>query len=1041
MSGVNKTLATHFAAADMYITYIGTGPTDLKYRVVLDIYKACEPGAANLTYPEHISYSSAKLGVNVTQVAVDTTGTNHPSDTLDQLCSSFTAINSCRVPNSPWPGFVMSEYTTIITLPDTSDDWEFVWRNSSRNGGILNLCVPGGEDILIRLGFNNAFRYNNSSPRFTVQPIPYLCQNQQAIFFNGPVDPNGDSLRIENKQPEGCVSGGSCACGVNTEIPYSGGYSSLNPIHSGIPYHVDSTTGMADFLPTLQGKFVLAFRCYEYDRATGTRLGYITRDVQVSVLACNSTAPRIDSIPLNVQGGKFISTSGNVLVGCPGTTFSFGLQAHSQSASNSVSLYADTAATPGATFTVTNNGSGNPIGNFSWHPTVNDIGDHILKIDAVDSSCTTQQPIAFRSSMVILIKVITGVDAGPDKYGYCALNNNPVQLEAAAGISGLSYAWTDVSGAPAIGLNNPNIYNPQAIIHNTTTYQVKVVNNGLPANCKLMDTITVHVDSANKITITPNAVVLCQPGYTTLQAQATGPAPLRNLSCGTVDIVSCTATDSADIVPDGLLPSIAHSNTATSPFYGTYITAKHQYLLRKSDLLGSGVHSATLKSLSFRLNPASSGPAVFNNLKIALKCTGMSNLSATTGQVSGTTPVYTATGPVSVVAGANGYVKFNFDKPYSWDTTQNLIVEICYANPSAVAPVYTYYISTSYISTLTTYYTSGNICGSNPAFLGPVAYTEIPQMRFNYCNADTMPFSYTWSPGMLLSDSTNASTIAYVPESTKYYVSTVGHSGCKITDSVGIYVSTHKALVWPKDTIVCMGASIVLHASSAYSYHWYEDGNFKPAVSLSCSNCANPVATPPGDREYYLIVSDSVNCRDTFKIHVTVKPLPNVKIVNSDTMIKYGQSVQLHSSGGYLYSWSPTTSLNNPNLMNPVASPLEPTEYYLTGIDSNGCRETDSIKISIDYRDHLMIPSAFTPNGDGKNDVFKIVNLSFQKVTEFRVFNRWGQEIFSTGDGQKGWDGTWKGVAQDVGVYNYIIRIAYPDGYVETYKGDVTLIR
>jgi gliding motility-associated-like protein len=60
---------------------------------------------------------------------------------------------------------------------------------------------------------------------------------------------------------------------------------------------------------------------------------------------------------------------------------------------------------------------------------------------------------------------------------------------------------------------------------------------------------------------------------------------------------------------------------------------------------------------------------------------------------------------------------------------------------------------------------------------------------------------------------------------------------------------------------------------------------------------------------------------------------------------------------------------------------------------------------------------------------------------EFRVFNRWGQEVYSTTDPSRGWDGTWKGVAQDMGVYSYIIRVAFPDGYVETYKGDVTLIR
>jgi hypothetical protein len=69
--------------------------------------------------------------------------------------------------------------------------------------------------------------------------------------------------------------------------------------------------------------------------------------------------------------------------------------------------------------------------------------------------------------------------------------------------------------------------------------------------------------------------------------------------------------------------------------------------------------------------------------------------------------------------------------------------------------------------------------------------------------------------------------------------------------------------------------------------------------------------------------------------------------------------------------------------------------------------------------------------------------MTFQRFVEFRVFNKWGQEVYNGGGGNpnKGWDGTWKGVAQDMGTYQYLIRVGYPDGLVETYKGDVTLIR
>src|SRR5690606_22459779 len=186
---------------------------------------------------------------------------------------------------------------------------------------------------------------------------------------------------------------------------------------------------------------------------------------------------------------------------------------------------------------------------------------------------------------------------------------------------------------------------------------------------------------------------------------------------------------------------------------------------------------------------------------------------------------------------------------------------------------------------------------------------------------------------------------------------------------------------------------------------------------------------------------DKDGCPDTFTVNVIVRPLPVVDILSRDTVLKYGQSMQLLGSGSFLYNWHPISTLTNPNIVNPVASPTEPTTYYVTGLAENGCRNVDSIHIDIDYRDNLYVPSAFTPNGDGKNDIFRVTNLTFQKLQEFRVFNRWGQEIFSTTDARKGWDGSWKGVPQDMGAYQYLIRVAYPDGLIETYKGKVTLVR
>jgi gliding motility-associated-like protein len=145
--------------------------------------------------------------------------------------------------------------------------------------------------------------------------------------------------------------------------------------------------------------------------------------------------------------------------------------------------------------------------------------------------------------------------------------------------------------------------------------------------------------------------------------------------------------------------------------------------------------------------------------------------------------------------------------------------------------------------------------------------------------------------------------------------------------------------------------------------------------------------------------------------------------------------------GAQHYSWSPVGSLSNPNAPRTIATPTSTTTYVAAGFDVNNCAFRDSVRVTVKYHGNLLIPSGFTPNGDGINDIFKVVNPRVQSLMEFRVFNRWGQEVFSTTNINKGWDGTWKGIPQDIGTYQYLIRVGYADGLTELYKGDVQLIR
>lgn len=300
-------------------------------------------------------------------------------------------------------------------------------------------------------------------------------------------------------------------------------------------------------------------------------------------------------------------------------------------------------------------------------------------------------------------------------------------------------------------------------------------------------------------------------------------------------------------------------------------------------------------------------------------------------------------------------------------------------------------------------------------------------------------YQYAWTPSEGINDATAGTTSAFVNQSTVYHVSIVDKDFCIRRDTGGVTLSVRNPIFSPlRDSAICIGKSVQLNAGGGLTYAW------SPATGLSCTDCPNPVANPEQTTQYTVTISDQYNCSDVFNQTVIVNPLPIVD-PGPDVTIYYGQQTQLHSgtpdNPGNIYLWEPAKGIDYITISNPMASPGEPTTYSITVVDSNDCRYTDSVRVFVRSDIPVTIPSAFSPNGDGLNEVFRLGNTSFHRLQEFRIFNRWGQEVFSTNDPKMGWDGKFKGEPAENGVYNYIIRVSYPDGRVEMFKGDVTLIR
>ena len=153
---------------------------------------------------------------------------------------------------------------------------------------------------------------------------------------------------------------------------------------------------------------------------------------------------------------------------------------------------------------------------------------------------------------------------------------------------------------------------------------------------------------------------------------------------------------------------------------------------------------------------------------------------------------------------------------------------------------------------------------------------------------------------------------------------------------------------------------------------------------------------------------------------------------------------QLHARGALYYNWTPHNgTIRNPYIPDPYVRPTDAiTVYTVNGLNEWGCHDSAQVTIQVIFDEEETIPNAFTPNGDGKNDIFRIGKMKYKKLIDFTIYDRWGQEMYhNPWDPNGGWDGTYKGIPQDMGTYYYSITIESASGKLRYYKGDVTLIR
>jgi large repetitive protein len=247
------------------------------------------------------------------------------------------------------------------------------------------------------------------------------------------------------------------------------------------------------------------------------------------------------------------------------------------------------------------------------------------------------------------------------------------------------------------------------------------------------------------------------------------------------------------------------------------------------------------------------------------------------------------------------------------------------------------------------------------------------------------------------------------------------------------------------DDSICIGTSTQLLAGGADRYEW------SPAAGLSATDVSNPLAAPGLTTNYRVIGYDQHNCfTDTAYVLVAVGNQPKVSlgpdhVLSTGTLYSLKPVVQ--NGPVKKWVWSPAEDLNCSDCPNPVAAIKRDATYTLTVITSYNCTASDTISIkTFCESSQVFVPNAFTPDGDGINDIMMVRAKGIAMVKTFRIYNRWGEVVFernnfSPNNPAYGWDGKIKGKIGGPDVYIYTAEVICENGTAYTYRGNISLLK
>ena len=1020
--------ASHIVGGEIGYRCLGGNQYEITLRVFRDCFNA-DP-TAFFDDPGIIGVYASN-GLRLSNISLRPIGNDTLREGLDSCYTSF--INSVCVHTTV--------YKSVITLNPRVGGYHFVYQRCCRNTTISNIVNPteagATYDILLT---EAAMQKCNSSPVVNRWPPVYVCANQELNVNSAATDVNNDSIAYKLCTP---LVGGTLqrpqpipptAPPFQPIIWIGPTYSLANVLGGNNPLTIDVNSGIMKGVPPVLGQFVVAVCVEEYDRSTKNLLSVVRRDFQYNVVNCSVPQATFEAPEELCVGSKLTlkqrtpgAKSVEWYLGEPGAEK---LMAKGDSVNltfaaagkNRITLYyekgtacqstfssvidavaIDVVSVPlagqnsmvcrGSNFEVNiQNKQVNRSLTYDWQTNgklVSGQGSSLATFKMDTPTLITlnlSNALGCKSTLIFPVAIHASIQSNINT-GVQLCRDVPTVTNENFN-KNLSYNWL-----PKNGLSNPNIGNPVITLNSSQIYSVKITNP----------------ETKCDTSISFNAIV--KPFGAELG----------------IDSLSTVCYNVGKQINPKFNNTLIYS---WSPAKGLSETSK-------------GNPTVTLKeSMSYKV-------------KIQNPASGCDTTISVRVEVSPMLPVVELDTTLDFCPGIPKKIKLP-ESPlvtYLWSPLTGL------DNANVANPTFTLKNNQIYTVKVTDPKTNCNLVWKVNARVSPEAIISAGRDT-TLCNygpytltaTSSIPLSLQWS--RLPDFSSNLGNQATLKRDTlsrgenTFYFKATDAKGCFWRDTVVISAGPVEASM-PDNYVVCKPVDLTTVTikdndlnQGLKNYSWF------PVNSLTTKPNEGPNAIYKINATTLVNVNfeNKYGCKKTLETQLELIDIKVNITTDRETLIKGNNEIANISVTGCTdcaYAWTPPTGLNSTNTASVRATPQDTTIYKVV-VSKKGCKEEKTIRINVDNvncgEPNIFVPNAFTPNNDGNNDILKVRGRWISKL-QFVVYNRWGQEVFTTTDVNNGWNGVFKGNAVAPDVYSYFLQVTCLDNKIFMKRGNTSLIK